>query len=177
MAMCRIRNWTDWKEHVGAALDSEGKTAWKLGFDIPSTWAEHTITDTIQDVTSDNGATTYLDSHYALARELQNAIETNLKINRVSGGSLSYTDIMKEGSGIGLKIHYYDTTKTEVLKDDSSTKVKSFTITIKNNGYSGSTLTALELNPYQQIPMLSLEILLRNKRRRWTTISRVIKFP
>lgn len=142
------RNWTDWKEHVGAALDSEGKTAWKLGFDIPSTWAEHTITDTIQDVTSDNGATTYPDSHYALACELQNAIETNLKINRVSGGSLSYTDIMKEGSGIGLEIHYHDTTGKEVLKGDSSTKVKSFTITIKNNGYSGFTLTALELNPY-----------------------------
>ena len=141
------RDWSLSKSATSKNLTTDGKASWNLELVIPASWDKYTITDEIGNVVSSD-STTYLDAHYALASELQKEIESNLKIERGSGGALNYSEITATNSGIGLEIKYYDANDTEVPASDSNTPVKKFTITIKNNGYTGAQLTKLTVNPY-----------------------------
>ncbi len=125
-----------------------GTASWKLELDFPETWTSYEIKDNIFDISPSDGSGDYSDSHYAIASELQKAIEDNLKITDASGKVLTYSDLASKR--IKLEIRYGDALwwGNEVQKDNTTTHVRNFQIKLTNNGYNGEKLTKLTLDSY-----------------------------
>ena len=90
------------------------------------------LTDTIGDTTDDSGAV-LRDKHYALASELQNAIEKGLTLTLTNNRTLNYAEAEKY-----LTITYLDAYNNEVGAKDSATHVLSFTVAVKQAENGGS---------------------------------------
>jgi len=83
------------------------------------------LTDTIGDTTDGSGAV-LSGKHYALASELQNAIEKGLTLTLTNNRTLNYAEAEKY-----LTITYLDAYNNEVGAKDSATHVLSFTVAVK----------------------------------------------
>lgn len=82
------------------------------------------LTDTIGDTTDDSGVV-LRDKHYAIASELQNAIEKGLTLTLTDNRTLNYAEAEKY-----LTITYLDAYNNEVGAKDSATHVLSFTVAV-----------------------------------------------
>ena len=83
------------------------------------------LTDTIGNTTDGSGAV-LSGKHYALASELQNAIEKGLTLTLTDNSTLNYEQAKKY-----LNITYLDAYNNEVDAKDSATHVLSFTVAVK----------------------------------------------
>ena len=86
------------------------------------------LTDTIGDTTDGSGAV-LRDKHYAIALELQNAIEKGLTLTLTNNRTLNYAEAKKY-----LTITYLDAYNNEVDAKDGTTHVLSFTVAVKTAG-------------------------------------------
>lgn len=86
------------------------------------------LTDTIGDTTDGSGAV-LRDKHYAIALELQNAIEEGLTLTLTDNRTLNYAEAKKY-----LTITYLDAYNNEVDAKDGTTHVLSFTVAVKTAG-------------------------------------------
>ena len=86
------------------------------------------LTDTIGDTTDGSGAV-LRDKHYAIALELQNAIEKGLTLTLTDNRTLNYAEAKKY-----LTITYLDAYNNEVDAKDGTTHVLSFTVAVKTAG-------------------------------------------
>ncbi len=90
------------------------------------------LTDTIGDTTDGSGAV-LRDKHYALASELQEAIDKGLTLTLTDNRTLDYEQAKKY-----LNITYLDAYNNEVGAKDTTTHVLSFTVAVKQAENGGS---------------------------------------
>lgn len=122
-----------------------GKGAWSLSKSIATrgetpTWnlsatnkageAEFTLWDVLDDAENDQGETKE-DTHYAIAKELDDAIKANLTLTMHDNTRLTYAQADAEGNTIEMTYYADRDGTTQVNANNSSTRVRSFTIHVK----------------------------------------------
>ena len=116
----------DWSLSKSIATRGETPT-WKLSATNKAGEAEFTLWDVLDDAENDQGETKE-DTHYAIAKELDDAIKANLTLTMHDNTRLSYQQAINM-----IEMTYYadrDGTK-QVNAGDSSTRVRSFSIHVK----------------------------------------------
>ena len=116
----------DWSLSKSIATRGETPT-WNLSATNKAGEAEFTLWDVLDDAENDQGETKE-DTHYAIAKELDDAIKANLTLTMHDNTRLTYAQ-----AGNTIEMTYYadrDGT-TQVNADDSSTRVRSFSIHVK----------------------------------------------
>lgn len=116
----------DWSLSKSIATRGETPT-WNLLATNKAGEAEFTLWDVLDDAENDQGETKE-DTHYAIAKELDDAIEANLTLTMHDNTRLTYAQ-----AGNTIEMTYYadrDGT-TQVNAGDSSTRVRSFSIHVK----------------------------------------------
>ena len=96
------------------------------------------LTDTIGDTTDGSGAV-LPDRHYAIASELQKAIEGGLTLTLTDNRTLNYAQAKKY-----LTITYFDASSKQVDANDSTTHVLSFTVAVKK-AEDGRSITVRQM--------------------------------
>lgn len=107
--------------------DSESllKNKWNINVDLPEgNLSKFTVEDTIENAKDEKGKDLGPDSHYAIASELDQIFKSGLYIHE---SETSYVD----KKNINIEIKYYDKDQREVTANNSSTKVKSFKISVE----------------------------------------------
>lgn len=135
-------------------LVSEHK--FKNRWDVNLTLSEGILTevkyeDKIHDAVNQNGVSIGIDSHYAIASELEDSFKAwlTLKVDdnqnyKYEGNGVAYNNQTLNKNEVSIKIKYYDRYGAEIQSTDSESKVKSFTIDIvPKNGFE---LQAKELS-------------------------------
>ena len=103
---------------------------WKVERTIPSgTLSEFTYQDIIHDGAAADG-TEIADSHYAIAKELQRAIEEKLEMQVQDENGTVHTIRWGENEFVSFFVSYYDADGNAVSADDSVTHVKRFEVTV-----------------------------------------------
>lgn len=116
----------DWSLSKSIATRGETPT-WNLLATNKAGEAEFTLWDVLADAENDQGETKE-DTHYAIAKELDDAIKANLTLTMHDNTRLTYAQ-----AGNTIEMTYYadrDGT-TQVNAGDSSTRVRSFSIHVK----------------------------------------------
>lgn len=116
----------DWSLSKSIATRGETPT-WNLSATNKAGEAEFTLWDVLDDAENDQGEEKK-DTHYAIAKELDDAIKANLTLTMHDNTRLTYAQ-----AGNTIEMTYYadrDGT-TQVNAGDSSTRVRSFTIHVK----------------------------------------------
>lgn len=116
----------DWSLSKSIATRGETPT-WNLSATNKAGEAEFTPWDVLDDAENDQGETKE-DTHYAIAKELDDAIKANLTLTMHDNTRLTYAQ-----AGNTIEMTYYadrDGT-TQVNAGDSSTRVRSFSIHVK----------------------------------------------
>lgn len=116
----------DWSLSKSIATRGETPT-WNLSATNKAGEAEFTLWDVLDDAENDQGETKE-DTHYAIAKELDDAIKANLTLTMHDNTRLTYAE-----AGNTIEMTYYadrDGTK-QVNAGDSSTRVRSFSIHVK----------------------------------------------
>ena len=116
----------DWSLSKSIATRGETPT-WNLLATNKAGEAEFTLWDVLDDAENDQGETKE-DTHYAIAKELDDAIKANLTLTMHDNTRLTYAQ-----AGNTIEMTYYadrDGT-TQVNAGDSSTRVRSFSIHVK----------------------------------------------
>lgn len=116
----------DWSLSKSIATRGETPT-WKLSATNKAGEAEFTLWDVLDDAENDQGETKE-DTHYAIAKELDDAIKANLTLTMHDNTRLSYQQAINM-----IEMTYYadrDGTK-QVNAGDSSARVRSFSIHVK----------------------------------------------
>lgn len=116
----------DWSLSKSIATRGETPT-WNLSATNKAGEAEFTLWDVLADAENDQGETKE-DTHYAIAKELDDAIKANLTLTMHDNTRLTYAQ-----AGNTIEMTYYadrDGT-TQVNAGDSSTRVRSFSIHVK----------------------------------------------
>ena len=116
----------DWSLSKSIATRGETPT-WNLSAANKAGEAEFTLWDVLDDAENDQGETKE-DTHYAIAKELDDAIKANLTLTMHDNTRLTYAE-----AGNTIEMTYYadrDGTK-QVNAGDSSTRVRSFSIHVK----------------------------------------------
>ena len=116
----------DWSLSKSIATRGETPT-WNLLATNKAGEAEFTLWDVLDDAENDQGETKE-DTHYAIAKELDDAIKANLTLTMHDNTKLTYAQ-----AGNTIEMTYYadrDGT-TQVNANNSSTRVRSFTIHVK----------------------------------------------
>lgn len=116
----------DWSLSKSIATRGETPT-WNLSATNKAGEAEFTLWDVLADAKNDQGETKE-DTHYAIAKELDDAIKANLTLTMHDNTRLTYAQ-----AGNTIEMTYYadrDGT-TQVNAGDSSTRVRSFSIHVK----------------------------------------------
>lgn len=116
----------DWSLSKSIATRGETPT-WNLSATNKAGEAEFTLWDVLDDAENDQGETKE-DTHYAIAKELDDAIKANLTLTMHDNTKLTYAQ-----AGNTIEMTYYadrDGT-TQVNANNSSTRVRSFTIHVK----------------------------------------------
>lgn len=116
----------DWSLSKSIATRGETPT-WNLSATNKAGEAEFTLWDVLDDAENDQGETKE-DTHYAIAKELDDAIKANLTLTMHDNTKLTYAQ-----AGNTIEMTYYaDRDGTEqVNAGDSSTRVRSFSIHVK----------------------------------------------
>lgn len=116
----------DWS--LSKSIVTRGETpTWNLSATNKAGEAEFTLWDVLDDAENDQGETKE-DTHYAIAKELDDAIKANLTLTMHDNTRLTYAQ-----AGNTIEMTYYadrDGT-TQVNAGDSSTRVRSFSIHVK----------------------------------------------
>lgn len=116
----------DWSLSKSIATRGETPT-WNLSATNKAGEAEFTLWDVLDDAENDQGETKE-DTHYAIAKELDDAIKANLTLTMHDNTRLTYAQ-----AGNTIEMTYYadrDGT-TQVNAGDSFTRVRSFSIHVK----------------------------------------------
>ena len=141
------RNWGVWKNAANGSLtatttDYLYQAYWKIGTDIPAGWDSYTITDTIKKPSSGD--------HYGYAVELQKMLTQQMSFTGIDNSTLNYNAATSNGIKVDIKYYSTETPQDEYTVDasDSTTKVRSFTITISKGNYPGVALKSFTVNKY-----------------------------
>lgn len=116
----------DWSLSKSIATRGETPT-WNLSATNKAGEAEFTLWDVLDDAENDQGEEKK-DTHYAIAKELDDAIKANLTLTMLDNTKLTYAQ-----AGNTIKMTYYAQKNgtEEVDANNSSTRVRSFTIHVK----------------------------------------------
>lgn len=119
----------DWSLSKSIATRGETPT-WNLSATNKAGEAEFTLWDVLDDAENDQGETKE-DTHYAIAKELDDAIKANLTLTMHDNTKLTYAQADVAGNTIEMT-YYADRDGTEqVNAGDSRTRVRSFSIHVK----------------------------------------------
>ena len=119
----------DWSLSKSIATRGETPT-WNLSATNKAGEAEFTLWDVLDDAENDQGETKE-DTHYAIAKELDDAIKANLTLTMLDNTKLTYEQADAKGNIIEMT-YYADRDGTEqVNAGDSRTRVRSFSIHVK----------------------------------------------
>ena len=119
----------DWSLSKSIATRGETPT-WNLSATNKAGEAEFTLWDVLDDAENDQGEEKK-DTHYAIAKELDDAIKANLTLTMHDNTRLTYAQAVAEGNTINMT-YYADRDGTnQVNAGDSSIRVRSFTIHVK----------------------------------------------
>lgn len=119
----------DWSLSKSIATRGETPT-WNLSATNKAGEAEFTLWDVLDDAENDQGETKE-DTHYAIAKELDDAIKANLTLTMHDNTRLTYAQADVAGNTIEMT-YYADRDGTEqVNAGDSRTRVRSFSIHVK----------------------------------------------
>ena len=119
----------DWSLSKSIATRGEMPT-WNLSATNKAGEAEFTLWDVLDDAENDQGEEKK-DTHYAIAKELDDAIKANLTLTMLDNTKLTYAQADVAGNTIEMT-YYADRDGTEqVNAGDSRTRVRSFSIHVK----------------------------------------------
>jgi len=119
----------DWSLSKSIATRGETPT-WNLSATNKAGEAEFTLWDVLDDAENDQGETKE-DTHYAIAKELDDAIKANLTLTMHDNTRLTYAQAVAAGNTIEMTYYAQKNGTEEVDANDSSTRVRSFTIHVK----------------------------------------------
>lgn len=119
----------DWSLSKSIATRGETPT-WNLSATNKAGEAEFTLWDVLDDAENDQGETKE-DTHYAIAKELDDAIKANLTLTMHDNTKLTYAEAFAAGNTIKMTYYAQKNGTEEVDANDSSTRVRSFTIHVK----------------------------------------------
>lgn len=119
----------DWSLSKSIATRGETPT-WNLLATNKAGEAEFTLWDVLDDAENDQGETKE-DTHYAIAKELDDAIKANLTLTMHDNTRLTYAQADAEGNTIEMTYYADRDGTTQVNAGDSSIRVRSFTIHVK----------------------------------------------
>ena len=126
----QVGKWGLTKTH--SRTDNNNIAYWDLSA-VNATGADHfELTDTIGN-TTDSSGTVLQNKHYAIASELQEAIEKGLTLTLTGNSTLNYQQAKDY-----LTITYFDASNNKVGANDDNTPVLSFTIAVKKAENGGS---------------------------------------
>lgn len=119
----------DWSLSKSIATRGETPT-WNLSATNKAGEAEFTLWDVLDDAENDQGETKE-DTHYAIAKELDDAIKANLTLTMHDNTKLTYAQAVEAGNTIEMTYYADRDGTTQVNAGDSSIRVRSFTIHVK----------------------------------------------
>lgn len=119
----------DWSLSKSIATRGETPT-WNLSATNKAGEAEFTLWDVLDDAENDQGETKE-DTHYAIAKELDDAIKANLTLTMHDNTKLTYAQAVAAGNTIEMTYYADRDGTTQVNAGDSRTRVRSFTIHVK----------------------------------------------
>ena len=119
----------DWSLSKSIATRGETPT-WNLSATNKAGEAEFTLWDVLDDAENDQGETKE-DTHYAIAKELDDAIKANLTLTMHDNTRLTYTQAVAAGNTIEMTYYAQKNGTEEVDANNSSTRVRSFSIHVK----------------------------------------------
>lgn len=119
----------DWSLSKSIATRGETPT-WNLSATNKAGEAEFTLWDVLDDAENDQGEEKK-DTHYAIAKELDDAIKANLTLTMLDNTKLTYAQADVAGNTIEMTYYAQKNGTEEVDANNSSTRVRSFTIHVK----------------------------------------------
>lgn len=119
----------DWSLSKSIATRGETPT-WNLSATNKAGEAEFTLWDVLADAENDQGEEKK-DTHYAIAKELDDAIKANLTLTMHDNTKLTYAEAVAAGNTIKMTYYAQKNGTEEVDANDSSNRVRSFTIHVK----------------------------------------------
>lgn len=119
----------DWSLSKSIATRGETPT-WNLSATNKAGEAEFTLWDVLDDAENDQGETKE-DTHYAIAKELDDAIKANLTLTMHDNTKLTYAQAVAAGNTIKMTYYAQKNGTEEVDANNSSTRVRSFSIHVK----------------------------------------------
>lgn len=119
----------DWSLSKSIATRGETPT-WNLSATNKAGEAEFTLWDVLDDAENDQGEEKK-DTHYAIAKELDDAIKANLTLTMHNNTRLTYAQAVAAGNTIKMTYYAQKNGTEEVDANNSSTRVRSFTIHVK----------------------------------------------
>lgn len=119
----------DWSLSKSIATRGETPT-WNLSATNKAGEAEFTLWDVLDDAENDQGETKE-DTHYAIAKELDDAIKANLTLTMHDNTRLTYAEAVAAGNTIEMTYYADRDGTTQVNAGNSSTRVRSFSIHVK----------------------------------------------
>lgn len=119
----------DWSLSKSIATRGETPT-WNLSATNKAGEAEFTLWDVLADAKNDQGETKE-DTHYAIAKELDDAIKANLTLTMHDNTRLTYAEAVAAGNTIKMTYYAQKNGTEEVDANNSSTRVRSFSIHVK----------------------------------------------
>ena len=119
----------DWSLSKSIATRGETPT-WNLSATNKAGEAEFTLWDVLDDAENDQGETKE-DTHYTIAKELDDAIKANLTLTMHDNTRLTYAQAVAAGNTIKMTYYAQKNGTEEVDANNSSTRVRSFTIHVK----------------------------------------------
>lgn len=122
----------DWSLSKSIATRGETPT-WNLSATNKAGEAEFTLWDVLDDAENDQGETKE-DTHYAIAKELDDAIKANLTLTMHDNTKLTYEQAVAAGNTIEMTYYADRDGTTQVNAGDSSIRVRSFSIHVKAGG-------------------------------------------
>lgn len=119
----------DWSLSKSIATRGETPT-WNLSATNKAGEAEFTLWDVLDDAKNDQGEEKK-DTHYAIAKELDDAIKANLTLTMHDNTKLTYAQAVAKGNIIEMTYYAQKNGTEEVDANNSSTRVRSFSIHVK----------------------------------------------
>ena len=119
----------DWSLKKEIAVKGENPT-WNLSATNKAGEAEFTLWDVLDDAENDQGETKE-DTHYAIAKELDDAIKANLTLTMHDNTKLTYEQAFAAGNTIEMTYYAQRNGTEKVDANNSSTRVRSFAIHVK----------------------------------------------
>ena len=119
----------DWSLSKSIATRGETPT-WNLSATNKAGEAEFTLWDVLADAENDQGEEKK-NTHYAIAKELDDAIKANLTLTMHDNTKLTYAQAVAEGNTIEMTYYADRDGTTQVNAGNSSISVRSFSIHVK----------------------------------------------